>query len=98
MNDIIKSLKSTITNKNNFTISNNNINKIKSEIEQTKKNPSNLRDFNDINIVLQKYEYDLREISNELRNLKKKIKTRKDSELDIIQNNKCIDKSDDFER
>jgi len=38
------------------------------------KKSSNLRDSNDINIVLQKYEDDLREHSNEVRNLKKKIK------------------------
>ncbi len=167
INDIIDNLKPTITNKNNFTISNENIDKIKKYIEQTKDTTSNLRDCNDINVVLQKYEDDLREHSNEVRNLKKKIKTRDDrieeleydlnnandtiyeledkvskleetlnyfkelwnkfikflqekffssnkyddfindlydeeiinyNELDIIQNNKNIDKSDDFER
>ena len=55
-----------------------NVEKIKSYIEQTKDTTSNLRDSNDINIVLQKYEDDLREHSNEVRNLKKKIKTRDD--------------------
>ena len=167
INDIIDNLKPTITNKNNFTISNENVEKIKKYIEQTNDTTSNLRDANDINIVLQKYEDDLREHSNEVRNLKKKIKTRDDrieeleydldnandtiyeledkvskleetlnyfkelwnkfikflqdkfflsnkydelidelydedilddNEIDIIQNNKNIDKSDDFER
>jgi len=83
------SLKPTITNKNNFTISNDNIDKIKKYIEQTKNTTSNLRDSNDINIVLQKYEDDLREHSNEVRNLKKKIKTRNDriEELEFDLNN-----------
>lgn len=37
-----------------------------------------MRNVNDINIVLRKYEDDLREHPNEVRNLKKKIKTRDD--------------------
>ncbi len=78
INDIIDNLKPTITNKNNFTISNDNVEKIKKYIEQTNNTTSNLRDSNDINIVLQKYEDDLREHTNEVRNLKKKIKTRDD--------------------
>lgn len=60
INDIIDNLKPTITNKNNFTISNDNVEKIKKYIEQTNNTTSNLRDSNDINIVLQKYEDDLR--------------------------------------
>lgn len=78
INDIIDNFKPTITNKNNFIISNENVDKIKSYIEQTNNTTSNLRDSNDINIVLQKHEDDLREHSNEARNLKKKIKTRDD--------------------
>ncbi len=78
INDIIDNLKPTLINKNNYSISSNEINKIKSYIEQTNDTTSNLRDSNDINIVLKKYEDDLREHSNEVRNLKKKIKTRDD--------------------
>ncbi len=78
INDIIDNLKPTITNKNNFTISNDNVEKIKRYIEQTNNTTSNLRDSNDINIVLEKYEDDLREHSNVVRNLKKKIQTRDD--------------------
>lgn len=78
INDIIDNLKPTIMNKNNYSISSNEINKIKSYIEQTNDTTSNLRDANDINIVLQKYEDDLRKHSNEVRKLKKKIKTRDD--------------------
>lgn len=65
-------------NKNNFTISNEDVDKIKKYIDQTNATTSNLRNVNDINIVLKKYEDDLKEHSNEVRNLKKKIQTRDD--------------------
>lgn len=65
-------------NKNNYSISSDEVDKIKKYLEQTNDTTSNLRDANDINVVLQKYEDDLREHSNEVRNLKKKIKTRDD--------------------
>lgn len=78
INDIIYNLKPTMMNKNNFTISNEDMDKIKKYTVQTNDTTSNLRDANDINIVLKKYEDDLREHSNEVRNLKKKIKTRDD--------------------
>ena len=76
INDIINSLKPTMMNKNNFTISSVDIDKIKNYIEQTNDTTSNLRDANSINIILKKYEDDLREHSNEVRNLNKKIKNR----------------------
>ena len=94
INDIIDNLKPTLMNKNNYSISSNEVDKIKKYIEQTNDTTSNLRDANDINIVLQKYEDDLREHSNGGRNLKKKIKTRDDSieelEYDINDANDTI--------
>lgn len=59
-------------NKNNFTVSNDNVEEIKCYIEQTNSIISNLKDDNDINIIFKKYADDLREYSNEVRNLKKK--------------------------
>ena len=86
-------------NKNNFTISNEDIDKIKRYIEQTNDTTSNLRDANDVNIVLKKYEDDLREHSNEVRNLKKKIKIRDDRieelEYDLNDANNTIDELED---
>ena len=76
INNIIDNLKPTLINKNNYSISNADIEKIKKYIEQTNDTTSNLRNANDINIILNKYEDDLREHSNEVRNLQKKIKTR----------------------
>ena len=49
-------------NKNNYTISNVDIDKIKKYIEQTNDTTSNLKDSNDINVILDKYEQDLNEI------------------------------------
>ena len=99
INSIIDNLKPTIMNKNNFTISNEEVNKIKKYIEQTNDTTYNLRDANDINIVLKKYEDDLREHSNEVRNLKKKIKTRDDRieelEYDLNDANETIDELED---
>ena len=99
INNIIDNLKPTITNKNKFTISNENIDKIKKYIEQTNDTTSNLREANDINIILKKYEDDLREHSNEVRNLKKKIKTRDDRieelEYDLNDANETIDELED---
>lgn len=86
-------------NKNNYFISSENIDKVKKYIEQTNDTTSNLREANDINIVLKKYEDDLREHSNEVRNLKKKIKTRDDRieelEIDLNDANVTIDELED---
>ena len=99
INDIIDNLKPTLMNKNNYSISNEEVNKIKKYIEQTNDTTSNLREANDINIVLQKYEDDLREHSNEVRNLKKKIKTRGDKieelEYNLNDANETIDELED---
>ena len=99
INDIIDNLKPTIMNKNNYSISSEDVNKIKKYIEQTNDTTSNLRNANDINVVLQKYEADLREHSNEVRNLKKKIKTREDRieklEDDLNFANETIDELED---
>lgn len=91
--------KPTIMNKNNYSISSDDVDKIKIYIEQTNDTTSDLRDANDINIVLKKYEDDLREHSNEVRNLKKKIKTRDDRieelEYDLNSANDTIDELED---
>lgn len=99
INDIINNLKPTIMNKNNYSISSEEVNKIKKYIEQTNDTTSNLRNANDINIVLKKYEDDLREHSNEVRNLKKKIQTRDDRieelEYNLNDANETIDELED---
>jgi len=97
--NIIDSLKPTLINKNNFTISSEDIDKIKDYVEKTNDTTSNLRNANSINIILKKYEDDMREHSNEVRNLKKKIKTRDDRieelEDDLEIANDTIDELED---
>lgn len=99
INDIIDNLKPTMINKNNFSISSVDVDKIKKYIKQTNDATSNLRDANSINIILKKYENDLRKHSNEVRNLNKKIETRDDKidELEYALNdaNKTIDELED---
>ena len=85
INNIMDSLKPTLMNKNNYTISSDDVDKIKKYIEQTNDTTSNLRDANDINIILKKYENDLREHFNEVRNLNKKIKNR-DERIEGLEN------------
>ena len=68
--------KPTVINKNNFTISSEDIDKIKNYIEQTNDNNSSLGDANSIDVILKKYENDMREHSNEVRNLKKNTNKR----------------------
>lgn len=85
INNIIESLKPTIMNKNNFTISSEDIDKIRNYIEQTNETNSNLRDANSIDVILKKYEDDMREHSNEVRNLNKKIQTR-DERISDLEN------------
>ena len=70
-------------NKNNYTISNTDIDKIKKYVEQTNDTTSNLKDSNDINVILDKYEQDLKNHSNEVKELKKKITTREDRISDL---------------
>ena len=83
INDIINNLKPTMMNKNNYTISSADIDKIKKYIEQTNDTTSNLKDSNDINVILDKYEQDLKNHSNEVKELKKKITTREDRISDL---------------
>lgn len=85
INNIIDRLKPTIINKNNFTISSEDIDKIKNYIEQTNDTNSSLRDANSIDVILKKYENDMREHSNEVRNLNKKIQTR-DERISDLEN------------
>ena len=99
INNIIDSLKPTLINKNNFTISSEDIDKIKDYVEKTNDTTSNLRDADSINVILKKYEDDMREHSNEVRNLRKKIKTRDDRieelEYDLENANDSIDELED---
>ena len=85
INELIDNLKPTLMNKSNYTISNDEVDKIKKYIEQTTSTTSNLKDSNDITVMLNKYEDDLKQNSNEIRELKRKVKTR-DERIDDLEN------------
>ena len=84
--NIIDNLKPTIINKNNFTISKDELEEIKKYINQTKNTTTNLKDANEINVILDKYDKDLLNHSIEIKNLEHKIKTR-DNEIDRLKSN-----------
>lgn len=85
INELIDNLKPTLMNKSNYIISNDEVDKIKKYIEQTTSTTSNLKDSNDITVMLNKYEDDLKQNSNEIRELKRKVKTR-DERIDDLEN------------
>jgi len=84
--EIIDNLKPSKLNKNNFTISNEDIKEIKNYIEQTTEKTLNLKSTNDLTTILEKYEEDLKNHSNEVKNLQRKIKTR-DDKIEQLQYN-----------
>ena len=89
--DIIDNLKPTMINKNNFTISKDELEEIKKYINQTKNTTTNLKDANEINVILDKYDQDLLNHSIEIKNLEQKIKTR-DNEIDRLKSNLDIER------
>lgn len=99
INEIIDNLKPSKLNKNNFTISNEEVKEIKNYIEQTKDTTSNLKSTNDLTTILEKYETDLKNHTNEVKNLQNKIRNRDDKienlqyELDNANDN--IDELED---
>ena len=84
--NIIDNLKPSKLNKNNFTISNEDIKEIKNYIEQTTDTTSNLKSTNDLTTILEKYEEDIKNHSDEVKSLQRKIKTR-DNKIEDLKYN-----------
>lgn len=99
ISNIINSLKPTRINKNSYTISSEDVDEIKSYIEQANDTTSNLKDSNDINIILDEYEEDLKNHSSEVKELKQKISNRdcriEQLETDLSDANEIIDDLED---
>lgn len=74
--NIIDNLKPNKLNKNNYSITNDEINEIKDYIKQTKDTTSNLKTTNDLTTILEHYEDDLKNHSKEVKNLQQRIKNR----------------------
>lgn len=99
ISNIINSLKPTRINKNSYTISSEDVDEIRSYIEQANDTTSNLKDSNDINIILDEYEEDLKNHSSEVKELKQKISNRdcriEQLETDLSDANEIIDDLED---
>lgn len=74
--NIIDNLKPNKLNKNNYSITNEEINEIKDYIKQTQDTTSNLKTTNDLTTILEHYEDDLKNHSKEVKNLQQRIKNR----------------------
>lgn len=85
INNIIDNLKPTVINKNNYTISSDNLEEIKEYIKQAKNATSNMKEANNIDVIIEKYEEDLKNHSNEVNKLKQKIYNR-DERIEDLEN------------
>lgn len=74
--NIIDNLKPNKLNKNNYSITNDEISEIKDYIKQTKDTTTNLKTTNDLTTILEHYENDLKNHSKEVKNLQQRIKNR----------------------
>ena len=74
--NIIDNLKPNKLNKNNYSITNDEIDEIKDYIKQTQDTTSNLKTTNDLTTILEHYEDDLKNHSEEVKNLQQRIKNR----------------------
>ena len=74
--NIIDNLKPNKLNKNNYSITNDEIDEIKDYIKQTQDTTSNLKTTNDLTTILEHYEDDLKNHSKEVTNLQQRIKNR----------------------
>ncbi len=96
---IIDNLKPNKLNKNNYTISSKDVEEIKTFINQTNETTSNLKSTNDLTTILEKYEEDLKNHSNEVKNLQRKIKIRdekiEDLKFDLENANDTVDELED---
>ena len=95
IDEILSSLKPTRINKNNFTISKNELENVKQFIKQATETTTNLRNSNDIDVILNKYEEDLKNHSNEVKNLQAKVYHRDKKieklEDELVDANETID-------
>lgn len=72
--NIIYNLKPNKLNKNNYSITNDEINEIKDYIKQTQDTTSNLKTTSDLTTILEHYENDLKIIQKKLKTYNKELK------------------------
>lgn len=74
--NIIDNLRPNKLNKNNYSITNDEIDEIKDYIKQTQETTSNLKTTNELTTILEHYEENLKNHSKEVKNLQQRIKNR----------------------
>ena len=97
--NIIDNLKPNKLNKNNYSITNDEINEIKDYIKQAQDTTSNLKTTSDLTTILEHYENDLKNHSKEVKNLQQRIKIR-DNKINELEDkldfaNDTIDELED---
>ena len=80
INEILDNLKSTLINKNNMVISNEDVQKLKNYTRDIKDITKTVRSVNDLNMVIKDFEHSAFEIEKENRSLKYEIEL-KDNEI-----------------
>lgn len=80
LENIITTLKPNLVNKKNYTISNEQIETIKSYISKVRDTTKSIKGVNDLDIIMKEYEKDLKEHDNEVRTLNRTI-IQKDFEI-----------------
>ena len=97
--EIIDTLKPNKLNKNNYSISNEQVKEIKNYIIKTTETTKKLKTSNDLTNILDKYEEDLKNHSKEVKNLQQKINNRdkkiEDLEEDLSYANDRVDELED---
>ena len=84
INTILDSLKSTLMNKNNMVISNEDVQKIKNYTEDVKDITKTVRSVNDLNMAIKDFEHSAFEIEKENRSLKYQLE-QKDDEIGSLK-------------
>lgn len=80
LENIITTLKPNLVNKKNYTISNEQLETIKSYISKVRDTTKSIKGVNDLDIIMKEYEKDLKEHDNEVRTLNRTI-IQKDFEI-----------------
>ena len=78
--EIVSNLKPNLVNKKNYTISNEQLETIKSYISKVSDTTKSIKGVNDLDIIMKEYEKDLKEHNNEVRTLNRTI-IQKDFEI-----------------
>ena len=93
--ELVNNLKSQTLNKNNFTISKDDIEKINDYIVDSRKSTNNILSTNEITNIVNEYKDDLKNHKKEVRQLKETIKDQDSTIKDLTNSNDLLVKSNE---